>query len=41
MSRDSTTVASMAEALAGDGSVRMTTGTYTAWIEVIDQSWST
>ena len=37
MSRDSTTVASRwPKVVAGDGSVRSSAGTYTAWIEVIE-----
>ncbi|MNT82210.1 hypothetical protein D3C72_2219060 [compost metagenome] len=37
MSRDSTTVASKwAKVVAGDGSVRSSAGTYTAWMEVIE-----
>ena len=37
MSRDSTTVASRwPKVVAGDGSVRSSAGTYTAWIDVIE-----
>jgi hypothetical protein len=37
MSRDSTTVASRwANVVAGDGSVKSSAGTYTAWIDVIE-----
>ena len=48
MSRESTTVASRwPKVVAGEGSVRSSAGTYTAWIEVIEptlvevmRSWS-
>ena len=37
MSRESTTVASRwPKVVAGDGSVRSSAGTYTAWIDVIE-----
>ena len=37
MSRDSTTVESKRwKVVAGDGSVKSSAGTYTAWIEVIE-----
>ena len=37
MSRDSTTVASRwPNVVAGDGSVKSSAGTYTAWIDVIE-----
>ena len=37
MSRDSTTVASRwPNVVAGDGSVRSSAGTYTAWIDVME-----
>ncbi len=37
MSRDNTTVESRcAKVVAGDGSVRSSAGTYTAWIDVIE-----
>ena len=37
MSRESTTVASRwAKVVAGDGSVRSSAGTYTAWMDVME-----